>query len=290
MESEWLIEIVRTDGEPVSAEEVMRAWDDPGPWRRPAWLSTRPGVEADGRIAVAGRRCRVLGPIPQPSGNRLLFAADKGAGTHRWAVEMLVQFKRLCASVLPSHRARAVCRLRGWAYCGPIPNEVARHTRARLAYRFRLVKPPWWTAAWNIALGVLALSFPISAFLDGSLRFDPAHPMALPLLTFPLLVGCVAVILGVRALADAVQLWVSGETSHSRRVGMIDPTADAANGPEQIAWAALGASVCHACEYDLRASAGPRCPECGHPNLRWWCEQGRLAEAGSVLPDTGGAA
>ena len=266
MRPEWFIELTRKDGGPVRAEEVAAAWRDPHVWAASLGVFLpKPIVEADGVVRAGRSVWRTVERTGKGPARSLLYRASRERGKGP-TPHYSTYFDRLRAVGLAGqYRHEEVYRLREFAYSGPIPPPVARHA---------IPNAPRFAAGcyWAILMPSLAV------LLYQLTSRKPEIPVVL-------IVPAVGVVLvvtipAIRALGDAL---------HRLRLQAPDcgwPFAvlERDQRAEKICWESIAARICHACGYDLRGSTGPRCPECGHPNLRWWCERDRLAESVEVVP------
>ena len=268
---EWYVELTRRDGKPISVEEMVAAWESPWPWRRPWLMLGRPVVTGDGTfVGVGDGFWHPVMPRPQTCEDRLLLNYAEG---RRTKVRPCSWFRRwfMWAARSP-YRVTAVPVLRRFAYQGPIPRQVVDWAALSLVGRTqkRLGRGPRYFVVTNAALFFAGLVL-VTEKLSGSSDF--------PWLT----VGWAALFGGLSWLFLRYTPWAG--TKAPRRAGWIERHYVGRRLWETGCWLAVEARTCHVCGYDLRDSDGPRCPECGHPDLRWWCERGRLGESVSALPD-----
>jgi hypothetical protein len=279
---EWMLEITRRDGGDIEPGEVLDALGDPHHWRR---LSKRPEVFDDGKVRAGKKQFQIL---PRPSGtrDRVLFAMCDAKGILSLMPLFTVLNKALHGRYGSgwAFRLSYVLRIRHLAYCGRMPREITRFTLPHLGCRLRTTT--WFGFSGGslfmalFGFGPVLIHWKLDGF-DFLLNRGLFPINVILLLAVITMFGC-----GVFVAWSFLMTLID----RNKPVGFQGVLFNFLHRgfSENICWAAIAARVCHACGYDLRESENDRCPECAHPNLRWWCERDRLAEAATALPKAEG--
>jgi hypothetical protein len=294
-----LLEVTRRDGGDVDPEELLDALRSHRPWRNLPWgLPDRPDVSDDGTVRIVGIQFEIL-PRPPGTVDRVLFAAAPADTAWSWLsllVKSLKHSLRMRVVGAAKYKFRKVCGVRGFSRCGRIPVEITRFALPYLSVKLRnpvLVRDFGWLLFASSQLGYFVLIpwttgsaiSPITWYREirTALESDDYSGVFFSIFWTVILLAFVCSV-----VYAAVSIWIVA--SSQRRIagaGVLLFNRVHRRSCENICWSAVAARVCHACGYDLRESDNERCPECGHPNLRWWCERGRLAEAVTALPGVG---
>jgi hypothetical protein len=291
---EWMFEVTRRDGGDIDSDEILTALRLRSGWN---WLMLRRmKVSDDGEVRIGRGRFQFL---RQPAGakDRLIICTPDTKTLRQLNLFGLVLRFALWGHYGGSPRFRflRICRSRRFAYCGRIPKSIAEFTAPFLGFKLRnrflflaLFFVLFYPLLFTFQLVLLPLAFGMSppiiymyrqlAESFGSGNYAHAIAQMFFPLVFSFFFIYAAVFVGVVFL---------------HRVGVIGDGVRWFNRlhrkmSESVCWSAVAANLCHACGYDLRESDNDLCPECGHPNLRWWCERDRLAEAAMALPKSEG--